>query len=39
VELPIWIRAYIHKMTNRPAFSMTIAKQFEKGADENGEVF
>jgi len=26
-------------MTNRPAFSMTIAKQFEKGADENGEVF
>ena len=39
VELPVRIKAYMHKRTERPAFSMTILKPFDKASDDNGEIF
>ena len=41
VELPIRIKAYVHKGTGKPAYSMTIRKSFTKSSrnNGNGEVF
>ncbi len=41
VELPVRIKAYIHKTTGKPAYSMTIRKIFERqvSSNINGEVF
>ncbi len=39
IEVPIRIKAYMHKTANRPAYSMTIKRAFDKTNDENGEIF
>jgi hypothetical protein len=41
VELPIRIKAYVHKGTGNPAYSMTIKKSFSQSSrnNGNGEVF
>lgn len=39
VEIPVRVKAYINKSTNRPAYSMTVKKAFNKDSNEMGEVF
>lgn len=39
VEVPIRIKAYINKSSDRPAYSMTIKKPFDKTNNDNGEIF
>ena len=39
VEVPVRVKAYVNKSTNRPAFSMTIKKAYSKDNNDLGEVF
>lgn len=40
IEVPVRIKAYVHKGTGKPAYSMTIKRTFEQSdISKNGEVF
>jgi hypothetical protein len=41
IEVPVRIRPYMHKGNNKPAYSMTIRRPFERSdsSDGNGEIF
>jgi len=39
VETPVRIKAYHNKLTDRPAYSISIKKPFSRENDDRGEIF